>query len=187
MAALDWIALAVVAASLLMGAWRGLVFEVLSLSGWLLALWAAYAWASDLAVVLPMGESGAAWRLVAAFVLIFLSVVFAAGLVAALLRKLFSAIGLGPADRSLGALFGMARGVLMLLVLAVALRLAGLDGEPWWQESRSSAWLAQGLQVLEPWLPEAFADRLRRQDGPPPGLLPRGGPDEGQPAFRRPV
>ena len=57
MAALDWIALAVVVASSLVGAWRGLIFEVLSLAGWVLAFVAAYWWATDLAALLPMGDS----------------------------------------------------------------------------------------------------------------------------------
>lgn len=173
MAALDWIALAVVAFSLLTGIWRGLIFEVLSLAGWLLAFWAAYAWSAELALHLPMGESREAWRLAVAFVIIFLGVVFVVGLVAALLRKLLAFIGLGPLDRALGALFGVARGLLLLLALAVVLRLVGFDQEPWWRESRSSVWLAQGLEAVEPWLPESFAQMLRHgQQVPPGGLLP---------------
>ncbi|KAF1024007.1 MAG: Colicin V production protein [Paracidovorax wautersii] len=182
MAALDWIALAVVAVSLLVGAWRGLVFEVLSLAGWLLAFWSAYAWSTELAAHLPMGESREAWRLAAAFVIIFLGVVFAVGLVASLLRKLLAFIGLGPIDRALGALFGVARGLLLLLVLAVVLRLVGFDQAPWRRESHSSVWLAQGLATIEPWLPEAFAQMLHQhgQHGPvvpPEGLLQRAVPE----------
>ena len=45
MAMLDWIFLAVLLASMLIGAWRGLVFEVLSALGWLVAFMAAQWWA----------------------------------------------------------------------------------------------------------------------------------------------
>ncbi|MFT4191728.1 MAG: CvpA family protein [Comamonas sp.] len=186
MAALDWIALAVVAVSFILGAWRGLVSQVLSLAGWLLAFWASYVWATDLAGALPMGGASAAWRLAVAFVLIFIGVVMLVSLVAALLRRLLNLIGLGPVDRALGALFGVARGVLLLMVFAVALRLVGLDAEAWWQESRSSVWLARGLDVVQPWLPQAFQPLLRHE-GPPPGLLPRDGMQEGQPALRLPA
>ena len=41
MAALDWIFAAVLLASMLIGAWRGLVFEVLSVLGWVAAFFAA--------------------------------------------------------------------------------------------------------------------------------------------------
>ena len=56
-AAIDWLALTVVTASLLLGAWRGLLYEVLALAGWVLAFLAAR-WAAPLVGQwLPMGES----------------------------------------------------------------------------------------------------------------------------------
>ncbi|ROR22763.1 membrane protein required for colicin V production [Comamonas sp. BIGb0124] len=187
MAALDWIALAVVVASSLVGAWRGLIFEVLSLAGWVLAFVAAYWWATDLAALLPMGDSSAAWRLAAAFVLIFLGVVFVVSLLASLLRKLFTAIGLRPLDRALGAVFGVARAGLLLLALAVAVRLLGLGQEDWWQSARSAAWLEQALVQLEPWMPQAFSDFLKPDDETAPGLLPRDGRQPERPVLRLPV
>lgn len=48
MALLDWGLLAVLALSMLLGAWRGLVFEVLSLAGWVLAFVVARWFAGDL-------------------------------------------------------------------------------------------------------------------------------------------
>ncbi|MEJ2801160.1 CvpA family protein [Comamonadaceae bacterium PP-2] len=187
MAALDWIALAVVVASSLVGAWRGLIFEVLSLAGWVLAFVAAYLWATDLAALLPMGDSRAAWRLAAAFVLIFLGVVFVVSLLASLLRKLFAAIGLRPLDRALGAVFGVARAGLLLLALAVAVRLLGLGQEDWWQSARSAVWLEQALVQLEPWMPQAFSDFLKPDDAAAPGLLPRDGQQQERPVLRLPV
>lgn len=174
MAALDWIALAVLAASLLLGLWRGLIFEVLSLAGWVLAFVAASLWATDLAQHLPMGDSSEAWRLAAAFVLIFLGVVFGAGLLASGLRRLFSAVGLGAADRALGALFGLGRGLLVLLALTAVLRLSGLAQETWWREARCSAWLEAGLSAAGPWLPQTLAERL--EEGAEPLALPPGLP-----------
>ena len=50
MAALDWIFCAVLLVSVLLGAWRGLVFEVLSLLSWLVALVAARFFAVDMAL-----------------------------------------------------------------------------------------------------------------------------------------
>ena len=39
MTALDWLALIVVATSLLLGAWRGLLYEVLAIAGWVVFFW----------------------------------------------------------------------------------------------------------------------------------------------------
>ena len=54
MAALDWIFVALLLASMLMGAWRGLVYEVLSLAGWVAAFLAAQWLAVDAAALLPL-------------------------------------------------------------------------------------------------------------------------------------
>jgi membrane protein required for colicin V production len=57
MASTDWILLAVLAASLLLGVWRGLVYEVLSVIGWIAAFLLAQWFAPDVAEKLPMQSS----------------------------------------------------------------------------------------------------------------------------------
>ena len=62
----DWVLLAVAAASVLVGLWRGFVFEVLSLAGWV-AAWFAAQWASpQLAPHLPVVMAGTLASAVAA-------------------------------------------------------------------------------------------------------------------------
>ena len=82
MAALDWVFLAVLAGSLLLGAWRGLVYEVLSVLGWIAAFVVAQWLAGDVAQKLPMGNASDAVRYAAAFAVGFIATVFAAGLFA---------------------------------------------------------------------------------------------------------
>ena len=117
MAVLDWVFAAVLLASLLVGAWRGLVFEVLSLVTWVAAFILAQWFAPDVAQMLPMSGAGEAVRYAAGFVLTFIAAVFVGGLVAVLVKKLISAAGLAPADRMLGAVFGLVRGVVQLLAV----------------------------------------------------------------------
>ncbi|MEW6465630.1 MAG: CvpA family protein, partial [Pseudomonadota bacterium] len=74
---LDWVLLAVLVVSLLLGAWRGLVYEMLTCAGWVAAFFLAQWWASDLAVRLPLGSASAALRHAVAFVAIFILGVFA--------------------------------------------------------------------------------------------------------------
>ena len=54
MTTLDWIFIAVLLGSMLLGAWRGLVYEVLSLLGWVVAFMVARTWAQEVAVWLPL-------------------------------------------------------------------------------------------------------------------------------------
>ncbi len=114
MAALDWILLALLFASTLLGAWRGLVFEVLSVLGWLAAFVLAQWFAPDVASRLPMGQASETMRFAAGFVLVFVVAAFAGGLIAALIKRLVQAVGLRPVDRVLGMVFGALRGVILL-------------------------------------------------------------------------
>ena len=77
MAALDWIFAAVLLASMLIGAWRGLVFELLSLAGWVVAFFLAQWWAAPMAAWLPMGEAQDAVRHAAGFAVVFVLAVAA--------------------------------------------------------------------------------------------------------------
>jgi membrane protein required for colicin V production len=159
-ALLDWIAVTFVVVSMLFGLVRGLVFEVISLAGWVAAFIMAQWLASDVAAWLPFGDPQATWRYPLAFVLVFVAVAFGVGLVAALTRKLIAAVGLRPVDRILGGAFGAARGVVALLVLAVTVHLMALSDSAWWRDSLSANVLDAALQGLKPALPEKLASYL---------------------------
>jgi membrane protein required for colicin V production len=159
-AALDWIFAGVLLASLLVGAWRGLVYEVLSVMAWLAAFVVAQWLALDAGNRLPMGNASESVRYAAGFVLVFIAAVFAGGLVAWLARKLIESIGLRPVDRTLGALFGALRGVILLLAVAVVVNLTALRTSVWWQDGIGAGVATATLQGLKPVLPLALARYL---------------------------
>lgn len=160
MAALDWVFVTVLMASLLIGAWRGLVFELLSLAGWVAAFVAAQWFADDAGAWLPMGQADPAWRHVAGFVVVFVATVFACGLVAWLLKKLVAAVGLRPADRALGAMFGVLRGLVLLLAAVLVAGWMQVQQAPWWQQSQLAPWLQAALKSLRPVLPVQLGQHL---------------------------
>ena len=157
MATLDWIAVALLLVSMLLGLVRGLVFEVISLAGWVVAFVAAQWLAEDVGRWLPFGDPAASWRYAAGFVLVFVGVAFSVGLLAALTRKLVAAIGLRPVDRILGGVFGVARGAVAMLAVAVVVHLLALSDSAWWHGSRSAIVLDAALQGLKPALPDKLA------------------------------
>ena len=160
MPTLDWIFLGVLLTSLLLGAWRGLVYEVLSVVSWLAAFVLAQWFAPDVAQRLPMAGSAEPVRYAAGFVLVFVLAVFTGGLLATLIKKLFAAVGLQPADRALGAVFGLLRGVVLLLAATVVVGMSPLKSSDWWQESMGAGLSMAALQGLKPVLPEEFGKYL---------------------------
>lgn len=169
MSSLDWIFLAGLCGSLLLGAWRGLVFEVLSLLGWLAAFLAAQAFAAPLAAALPIspeigleagdvaGDATGRVRQMLAFGLIFVAVAFGGGLLAATARRLLGAAGLRPVDRALGAAFGAGRALVLGLALALLVALTPWRGSAAWQAASGARWLDATLVSLAPWLPGPLA------------------------------
>ncbi len=159
-ATIDWLLLAVLVLSLLVGLWRGLVFEVLSVLGWVAAFFLAQWFAPDVAAMLPMSSATQPIRYAAAFVLTFIVAVFVAGLLASIVRKMVAAVGLRPVDRLLGGVFGLVRGVVLLLAVAVAIGMTPLKDSQWWQESKGAPVLSAALKGLKPALPEQFSRYL---------------------------
>jgi membrane protein required for colicin V production len=152
----DWALWAVLLLSMLMGVWRGLVREMLSLAGWVAAFFLAQWLAAAVAVHLPLQSAAPSVQYAGGFLIVFVGVIFLSALLAWLLGHLMGAVGLRPADRALGALFGLARGTVLLMALAVLVRLTGMAVQAWWRESMLVPWLQLMLDGLRPVLPQAW-------------------------------
>lgn len=160
MAGLDWVILAVLAASVLLGLWRGLVYEVLSVLSWIAAFLLAQWFAPTAAAWQPLEVVPEALRYAAGFLLVFIAAMFAGGLLAWLVKKMIEAVGLRPVDRALGGLFGLVRGAVVVLVLGVVVHLTGLKDGAWWTESMAAGVATAALRGLKPVVPETFGAYL---------------------------
>ncbi len=146
----DLAMLAVIALSALVGAVRGLTFEVLSLLGWV-AAWFAGLWLAPwFAPHLPIGAPGSPLNGIAAFACAFLMTLVIWGVGARAVSGLVGKTLLRPLDRLLGAVFGLARGVLVLLALATLVAYTPARSSATWRESHGAAWLGSILHVLLP-------------------------------------
>ncbi len=157
---LDWICLGVLSLSLVVGLWRGLVFEVLSLLAWVLAFVVAQWFAADVARRLPMSGAAESLKFAAGFALVFIATAFAGGLVATLIKKLVAAVGLRVVDRALGGLFGVLRGMVLLLAFAVVAGMTSFRGTELWRESQAASALTAVLKSLQPLVPGEYEKYL---------------------------
>jgi membrane protein required for colicin V production len=156
---LGWVDLAllsVLGLSVLIGLWRGLVFEVVSLLGWLVAFVIANSVGPLLAQILPIGDPSSPLRLWAGYAIVFVLVLIACTLLARMLRALISATPLSVVDRLLGGAFGVARGALVLVIVATLVTLSPFAQSSSWQNSHGALWLGQALEGLKPVLPQSL-------------------------------
>jgi membrane protein required for colicin V production len=160
---LGWIDIGLLAfllLSVLFGLVRGLLFEVLSLAGWVVAWIVAQAATPALAPYIHIGDPGSGLNRVATFACAFIVVLILWSLAARLVRMIVRATPLSPIDRLLGAGFGLARGVLVLLLVASVVGLTPLRQAPAWQTSEGAVWLNAALQGIKPWLPSNLSQHL---------------------------
>jgi len=154
MTVFDYAFLSILGLSAVLGVWRGLVSEVLGVAAWVLALIVASRYFD---VAAPQFENTIAderWRVVAAFALILFAVLLLMSLAKLFLRRLLRAVGLGAADRFLGAVFGVVRGLAIALAVVWIGGLIGMSQESWWRQALFAPPLEKAVNVVGLWLPE---------------------------------
>lgn len=148
MLTIDYILLAALVISVVVGVFRGFFREALSLVTWVAALWISLKFSGLLEPMLG-SISSPALKLWSARLIMFILVLIAGGLLNALIGILVQKTGLSGTDRVLGMVFGAARGVLILGIMVMMFRLLELDEEPWWQDSRVIPMAAPVAEVLQ--------------------------------------
>lgn len=132
---IDYIMLAVVILSVIFSLIRGFVREAISLGTWVVALWLGLTFAEPLSRWFT-GIDSDVFRIILAFAILFVAVL----LVGALLNHVFTTLvdktGLSGSDRLIGAVFGFARGLVLVAVLIVVANWTTLPESKAWSESK---------------------------------------------------
>lgn len=160
---IGWVDIGMIAVLLIstaLGVKRGLVYELLTLLAWFVAYFVASAMAPFLAPGLTVGEPGGMLNMGAAFAVIFFVVVFVWSLVGRLVKKAVHATPLQASDRALGAVFGLARAVIALLVVAVIVHFTPFQQSRAWQRSSGAQVLGDALDRVRPALPSYLSPWL---------------------------
>lgn len=160
--AFDYAVMAVIALSALRGTWRGFLSEVFGLVGWIVAFLVACRFVGLVVPWIPANwPGGALTQWLIAFAVIVVGVILVAGVASAVLSRLVQATGLSGVDRSLGLLFGLARGVVLVLILVALAGLTELPKQAFWRDALLRPYAEQGVRELKPLLPEALAAYVR--------------------------
>lgn len=141
----------VLAVSLLIGVWRGLLRELLSLLSWFAAAYLAWRFHGLLMEPLARVIASAGARQAAAVLILFVLAVIVLALVSHLLVGLLKNSPLRGTDRMLGAVFGTARGVMLVAAAVLLVEATPLQKSLWWTGSA----LVPPARVSAQWLRSA--------------------------------
>jgi membrane protein required for colicin V production len=157
----DYVVLFILVSSVVISTMRGLVKEILSLIGWVAAFVVANAFGAKLAPMLPSVIPGEALRLIVAFIALFLGVRVLMGLLALAIGALIEASGLTLADRGLGGLFGLGRGIVIVLAGVILCGMTSIPQQAFWKDALLSPMAETGARTVKPFLPAAFAQHVQ--------------------------
>lgn len=159
MTSFDYALTGITLISLLLGLWRGFIYEVLSLTGWPLAFVLSKLYAGEIEHWLPIPQDEV--RAIVAYVLIFVVALLVWGVVAWLISRLVKAAGLGGMDSVLGGLFGLLRGALVVLVLVWLAGLSSIPEQAFWRDAQFSRSAEDVALLTKVWLPDNIAQQMR--------------------------
>lgn len=156
----DWAIVIVLTLSSVISLARGFIKEALSLVIWIVALVVANVFSNRLEVFLTNLIATPSLRSMAAFVLVFIGVLFIGALLNFLIGLIVKATGLSGTDRLLGMLFGFARGILIVLVFLIYVpSYVPIKNDPWFKQSSLIPYFAPyqsavqtGLSSLTKWV-----------------------------------
>lgn len=157
MTVFDYAVLATVGLSVGLGWWRGFVYELLSLLGWLAAYFVAKLFAPEVMPYVPDVAPSEVGKTAIAYAVLFVATLIVSGILAWSLSKLAKFVGLGWMDGGMGAVFGLVRGVLLVLVLVSLAGLTDLPQQAFWREAWSSQVLQNAAFFSRDILPENVA------------------------------
>lgn len=140
--------------SMLVGIWRGLIKEMMALLGWAVAYFMAQWFGPQAGGWIPVGAPGSSVNAAAGMVVVFVASWLGWAVLTWAVTQIIQESGLGGADRLMGGVFGLIRGVLVALVVVTIVRATPLAQWEPWLASNGVDWLEMLLEGLRPILPE---------------------------------
>jgi membrane protein required for colicin V production len=143
----DWTLIVIIVLSSLMSLRRGFIKEAISLATWVVAFVVARSFHPNVQTLLADSVEGDVLRTIAAFGTLFIGTLLVGAGINFLIGALVKLTGLSPLDRLLGMVFGLARGVILSLVVIAVVRLTPFKDSDWWKNS----FMIEHLSVVEQW------------------------------------
>lgn len=160
MTAFDYLVILILLCSIVISTFRGLVREVLSLVSWAVAFFVANAYGETLSILLPDVIPGGLTRLIAAFVVLFIGARLLMALVMMAVEVGIRSAGLTVMDRGLGGLFGLGRGLLIVMTFVMLCGLTAIPSQPFWTQALLSPLAETAAITIKPYLPGELARRI---------------------------
>jgi len=134
--AVDYIILAIIVLSAVMGLVRGLLREAIAVITWFLAIVLAWSFAPSLEPHLGGILVGSPLRIWAARAIIFVGVLLLGGAISVVVSHYVRVSMFAGLDKFLGFVFGIVRGIVIVGAFTIAVQALRMDEDASWKRSR---------------------------------------------------
>lgn len=156
----DLIIIAIIVISALISLVRGFVKESISLASWVVAGFIALRYFTALADLLEPYIESTTIRSGTGFAILFVCSLIVGAIINFMASQLVSKTGLSGTDKSLGVVFGAARGIIIVIMLVLLAGLTPMPSESWWNESTMVEYFASMASWIKDILPDDVASRF---------------------------
>jgi len=162
MIAVDYIILAIIVISAVMGLVRGLLREAIAVITWFLAIVLAWIFAPSIESLLGGVLVGSPMRIWVARTIIFVGVLLLGGAVSVILGHYVRVSMFAGMDKFLGFVFGIIRGIVIVGAFTIAVQAMRMDEDPRWKNSRLMPYASGVADALR----GIVGEQLERLDKP---------------------
>jgi membrane protein required for colicin V production len=156
----DLIIIVIIVISALISLVRGFVKESISLASWIVAGFIALRYFTALADVLEPYIESPTIRSGTGFAILFVCGLIVGAIINFMASQLVSKTGLSGTDKSLGVVFGAARGIIIVIMLVLLAGLTPMPSESWWKDSTMIEYFASMASWIKDILPDDVAGRF---------------------------
>ena len=157
--ALDLLLIGILLVSMIWGLFRGLVREVLALGSWVLAGWLTWRYGATLGDYLMAWLSSERLSYFAGLGAVFIGSFVGFTLISRVAYKQFRISGLTAMNRIFGAMFGIARGVVLSTLLLFGAQFSPATEATWYRGSELVPYFAPLLEFTD----DVVSRRLRQE------------------------
>jgi membrane protein required for colicin V production len=157
---IDLVILGVIVLSSLISLIRGFVKESISLVTWVIAGVVAFRYFIPLADLLEPFVNSLTMRQWISGGFLFIATLIVGAIVNFIVSQLVSKTGLSGTDKTLGVVFGLARGVLIVSMVILLASLTPMPGADWWQDSALIGYFQQLADWIKGIIPQDVAEQF---------------------------
>ncbi len=157
---LDLVIIGIILVSTLISLVRGFIKESISLVSWILAAFIAFRYFAPLGEMLVPYIESPTIRTGSAFSILFVSTLIIGAIINFMASQMVSRTGLSGTDKTLGMVFGAARGMLIITMVVLLFGLTPMPNEAWWQDSVTVPYFTNLASWLKEILPQDIASRF---------------------------